>query len=129
MKRTKLLTAAALTLAAMLCLTGCQGANPQGASQTAIPAVAPAVIQPPALQATAVPTAVTEATATPGVYGGTVLFYNPFGGEYYHLDQNCSRVGDKYLPLMGHFTYDKLDEGPYQSLKPCDGCGAPLRPR
>ena len=125
MKKTKRLAAAVLTLAALLCLAGCRGAEP---AQPAMTPEVPAVTVPSPPQQTAAPAAAPEATATPGVYGGTVLFYNPSGGEFYHLDQNCGRVGAKYLPLMGHFTYDKVNEGPYQNLKPCDGCGAPPRP-
>ena len=116
MRRTKLLTAAAL-LAALLCLTGCQdtdSAKPEPAATAAMPELTAA----PATEPPTGPTAAPELTATPGIYGGTVLFYNPNGGSFYHLDQNCSRVGDKYLPLMGHFTYDQLNEGRYQVLKP-----------
>ena len=70
-------------------------------------------------------------TATPGpteepyVDANTVLYYNPSGGEYYHLDQNCKRINERYLPLQGHFTYSELGKDPYNKLKPCAICGAP----
>ena len=58
----------------------------------------------------------------------TPLYYNPSGGEYYHLDQNCKRINERYLPLQGHFTYAELSKEPYSKLKRCNVCGAPLRP-
>ena len=64
-------------------------------------------------------------TETPAVYANTTLYYNPSGGEYYHLDQNCKRINERYLPLKGHFTYAELGNEPYNKLKPCAICGAP----
>ena len=58
----------------------------------------------------------------------TKLYYQPTGGEYYHLDQNCIRVHSSYLPLQGCFLYSELNDEPYRDLKPCEICGAPLRP-
>ena len=66
-------------------------------------------------------------TETPAVYANTPLYYNPSGGEYYHLDQNCKKINERYLPLQGHFTYAELNKEPYSKLKPCAICGAPLR--
>ena len=57
----------------------------------------------------------------------TVLYYQPDGGEYYHLDQNCLSVYQKYLPLQDSFRYSELNDEPYRNLKPCQVCGAPLR--
>lgn len=57
--------------------------------------------------------------------GDTVLYYNPTGGEYYHLNQNCRRVHEKFRPLEGSFTYADLGKEPYCDLKPCQVCGAP----
>lgn len=70
---------------------------------------------------------IAEPTQTPKVYGKTVLYYNPTGGAYYHLDRNCKRIAEKYLPLQGHFTYDELNDEEYRYLKPCAICGAPYR--
>lgn len=56
-----------------------------------------------------------------------VLYYQPTGGEYYHLDPNCRRVNPKYLPLQGSFLYAELNDEPYRDLKPCEICGAPSR--
>ena len=67
-------------------------------------------------------------TETPAVYSNTTLYYNPSGGEYYHLDQNCKRINERYLPLKGHFTYAELGNEPYNKLKPCAICGAPSAP-
>lgn len=66
-------------------------------------------------------------TETPAIYANTVLYYNPSGGEYYHLDQNCKRINERYLPLKGHFTYSELGKDPYNKLKPCAICGAPSK--
>ena len=73
-----------------------------------------------------------EATAAPEGEAGTdtadmVLYYQPSGGEYYHLDQNCKRVNPTFLPLQGHFLYSELNDEPYRELKRCEICGAPFR--
>ena len=60
-------------------------------------------------------------------YPGTVLYYQPGGGNYYHMDQNCLSVNPEYLPLQGSFLYSELNDEPYQNLKPCEVCGAPVR--
>ena len=57
----------------------------------------------------------------------TVLYYNPSGGSYYHYDPNCGKVGTQYLPLKGQFLYSQLNDAPYNTLKNCTYCGAPLR--
>lgn len=67
-------------------------------------------------------------TETPAVYSNTVLYYNPKNGEYYHLDPNCKIINPKFLPLAGSFTYSQINDEPYSKLKPCNVCGAPLRP-
>ena len=72
-------------------------------------------------------TATPAPTETPAVYSNTVLYYNPGKGEYYHLDQNCKRIAEKYLPLQGHFTYAEINDEKYKKLKPCAICGAPYR--
>ena len=67
-----------------------------------------------------------EPTKEPAmVPGDMLLYYNPTGGEYYHLDQNCNRVHERFRPLEGCFTYAELDKEPYCDLKPCRICGAP----
>ena len=66
-------------------------------------------------------------TETPSITVNTVLYYNPSGGEYYHLDQNCKRINERFLPLQGHFTYSELEKDAYKKLKPCAICGAPSR--
>ena len=57
----------------------------------------------------------------------TLMYYVPEGGEYYHLDENCRRVAEKYLPMRGVFTYQDLNYDEYKDLKPCEVCGAPPR--
>ena len=67
-------------------------------------------------------------TDEPETYPDTPLYYNPSGGEFYHRDQNCKRINERYLPLQGHFTYAELNKAEYSKLKPCAICGAPSRP-
>lgn len=55
------------------------------------------------------------------------LFFNPQGGKYYHLDQNCRSIKDRFLPLEGALTYVELDNEAYSKLTPCPYCNPPLR--
>ena len=70
-----------------------------------------------------------EATPEPETAGAEdmELYYQPDGGQYYHLDQNCQLVHPKYLPLQGMFHFSELNDEPYCDLKPCPVCGAPQR--
>ena len=72
-------------------------------------------------------TASETAEETPEAAENTMLYYCPEGGEYYHADQNCQRVNEKFLPLKGSFTYGELENEAYKDLQPCNICGAPLR--
>lgn len=56
----------------------------------------------------------------------TPLYRNPDGGSNYHLDQNCSGVKEKFLPLTGDFTYADLDDT-FKKLTPCVHCAAPQK--
>jgi len=53
------------------------------------------------------------------------LYRNPNNGSNYHLDQNCSGVKEKFLPLKGDFTYGDLDMDEFDHLTPCVYCDAP----
>ena len=55
----------------------------------------------------------------------TVLYYNPSGGSYYHYDQYCRVVNDRYLPLTGRFTFAEINNTPYNFLSPCSVCCPP----
>ena len=55
------------------------------------------------------------------------LFFNPNGGRFYHLDQNCRSIKDRYLPLEGVLSYKELDNSEYAKLTPCAHCNPPLR--
>ena len=69
-----------------------------------------------------------EATAAPeSDAADMVLYYQPDGGEYYHLDQNCVSVNPVFLPLQGSFSYSELEDEPYRALKRCHVCDAPFR--
>lgn len=58
---------------------------------------------------------------------GLMLYRNPNGGSNYHLDQNCSGVKSKFLPLTGDFTYGDLTQDTFKKLTPCSYCGAPQK--
>ncbi len=72
-------------------------------------------------------TATPAPTEEPETDANTILYYNPSGGEYYHRDQNCKKINERYLPLQGHFKYSELNKEKYSKLKPCAICGAPMR--
>ena len=64
----------------------------------------------------------------PPLYTGTpttILYYNANGGELYHLDPDCQSVGKKYKP-MSQFMFTDLGQSPYNALRPCNVCGAPI---
>ena len=64
----------------------------------------------------------------PPLYTGTpttILYYNAKGGELYHLDPDCQSVGKKYKP-MAQFMFTELGQSPYNALRPCNVCGAPI---
>ena len=69
------------------------------------------------------------AAPTPECYPNTPLYYNPNGGTLYHIDQNCSKVGKKNLPLQGIFYYSQINDEEYKNLERCNVCGAPFRPK
>ena len=54
-----------------------------------------------------------------------VLYYNPNGGQYYHADQNCSSIKNRFLPLQGSMTYAELDDPAFSALTPCKHCKPP----
>ena len=64
----------------------------------------------------------------PPLYTGTpstILYYNANGGSMYHLDPDCPSVGKKYKP-MSQFMFTQLGQAPYNALRPCNQCGAPI---
>lgn len=55
------------------------------------------------------------------------LFFNQTGGQFYHTDDRCASIKDRYLPLKGNLTYAQLDEPDYIKLTPCKYCKPPER--
>ena len=55
----------------------------------------------------------------------TPVYYNPRGGQYYHLKETCdmTRAGIRFTS----FPYGQLDEKPYSKLKRCPYCAPLLR--
>jgi len=64
-----------------------------------------------------------EATLVPIPYPADDMqvYYNPNNGKYFHSDERCSSVKERYLPLTG-FDYAQLDTGSFAALKPCPYC-------
>lgn len=62
------------------------------------------------------------------VRSDTLLFYNEDGGEYYHIDPNCSSIGARYKPLKASFYYRDVSSETFKNLKTCPYCKAPARP-
>ena len=58
---------------------------------------------------------------------GTVLYYNPDGGSYYHTTSECKGIKEKFWPQMKAFTYGELDDAAYKALAPCPNCQPPRR--
>lgn len=55
----------------------------------------------------------------------TTLYFNPDGGKYYHVDENCASISDKYLPLTPIPNADLATE-PYALLTACPLCAAEM---
>lgn len=90
--------------------------------------VDPATLQSNEQESTATPT---NALATQPVLNTShpdlLIYYNPDGGTYYHIDPNCESVNPKYRPLSGVIKWSQIEDSPYDQLEQCKRCGAPLR--
>ena len=62
-------------------------------------------------------------TVSPPPPADTVLYYNPDGGHYFHMDAYCESIKEEYRPLTGTFLYRDMRD--YRNLSPCLRCGAP----
>lgn len=56
-----------------------------------------------------------------------MIYYNPDGGSFYHVDANCKRIKADYLPLKGSFRFSQVNDSEFSKLQPCDTCHAPPR--
>ena len=63
-----------------------------------------------------------------GIWLQMPIFYHPDGAAFYHVEQDCSSVEDRFLPLSGETTFEGLDQAKYRQLQPCISCQAPARP-
>lgn len=61
-----------------------------------------------------------QATSDPSLRPDS-LFYDPNGGLYYHIVDDCVTVDPQYLPLVA-LDRTQLDTAPYQDLLPCEVC-------
>ena len=90
--------------------------------------VDPATLQSNEQESTATPT---NALATQPVLNTShpdlLIYYNPEGGTYYHIDPNCESLNPKYRPLSGVIKWSQIEDEPYDKLEQCKRCGAPLR--
>ncbi len=55
------------------------------------------------------------------------VYYNPAGGERFHIDQYCRSVRERYLPLT-EIKYSDLLTEPFDELVSCGKCNSPERP-
>lgn len=69
-------------------------------------------------------TATPKATTSPD----KTLYYNPDGGTFYHVSKDCSSMNAASQRKLKPFTYQELNNPPYDQLKRCPKCGAPARP-
>ena len=90
--------------------------------------VDPATLQSNEQESTATPT---NALATQPVLNTShpdlLIYYNPEGGTYYHMDPNCESLNPTYRPLSGVIQWSQIEDDPYDKLEQCKRCGAPLR--
>ena len=90
--------------------------------------VDPATLQSNEQESTATPT---NALATQPVLNTShpdlLIYYNPEGGTYYHINPNCESINPKYRPLSGVIKWSQIEDDPYDKLEQCKRCGAPLR--
>jgi hypothetical protein len=90
--------------------------------------VDPATLQSNEQESTATPS---NALATQPVLNTShpdlLIYYNPEGGTYYHIDPNCESLNPKYRPLSGVIKWSQIEDDPYDKLEQCKRCGAPLR--
>jgi hypothetical protein len=90
--------------------------------------VDPATLQSNEQESIATPT---NALATQPVLNTShpdlLIYYNPEGGTYYHIDPNCESLNPKYRPLSGVIKWSQIEDDPYDKLEQCKRCGAPLR--
>jgi len=65
-------------------------------------------------------------TVTPAPPADTLLYYNQ-GGNYYHMDPQCPKVAQDFLPFDSSFPYSEL-RSYNNALLPCLNCNAPIDP-
>jgi len=84
----------------------------------------PTIINP---DATMAPSATDEhgepVPANPTTKPTVKLWYNPDRGQFYHLEQKCKTINEKYFASMQSFEYSELSR--HAKLQPCSTCGAP----
>ena len=69
----------------------------------------------------------TQAKPDPTTSPSLKLWYNPDGGEFYHLEQKCPDINPKYHSKMKSFKFSELGDNPYSKLKACPTCNAPKK--
>ncbi len=79
------------------------------------------------IKAEVTPTVAYTLMPTETVDASITLYYNPDGGSYYHRNDQCTRVDQRYLPLRGSFLYSQINDAQFANLKPCEVCNAPNR--
>ena len=68
-----------------------------------------------------------SASAEPTINPSLKLWYNPDGGQKYHLRQDCPDINPKFHSKMKSFTYSEI--GDHSKLRHCNTCEAPRAPK
>lgn len=63
----------------------------------------------------------------PTISPTTKLWYNSNGGKYYHAEEKCTEINEKYYSSMKPFMFSELSESPYSKLIACPTCKAPSK--
>ncbi|MCL1795381.1 MAG: phage holin family protein [Clostridia bacterium] len=91
-------------------------------------------VDPDTLRGTPIPSGLQEnlpepeyvqsnALAEPTISPSLTLWYNPDGGQKYHLRQNCPDINPKFHSKMLSFSYSEVGE--HSKLRHCTTCEAP----
>lgn len=72
---------------------------------------------------TPAPTPTPKPTANPNM----ILYYNPNGGSYYHIDKQCTSMDSTARRALQQFYYFEVNNDQYKALSPCTKCGSPAR--
>lgn len=69
-----------------------------------------------------------QAAAKPTVNPSTKIYYNPDGGKYYHADNKCETINEKFYDKMKSTEFSELSSNDaLKELRACLKCKAPKK--